>query len=266
MLTIVLPAYGREAFTKRFVDHAEKLPFLIELDECGWTLPREQYFAAVRDAVHRVNTPYVMLCDNDDLPTYALNYCVMMLDKTPDYVACSGRIEGFRMWPDPLTGPRSAVTGQYAPYDTPADYGQESANDRVLAGFANSWSYYAVYRTEALQQIRREVCELGLTNLQVHEKFCAMRTLTLGKACCVPSFTTLYRQHGTGSGATWTGIDHVEMAKVVVAMQLAGVDPDELIVRWFDWYAVRDRYFRSPIRKAITKIAQWLPHRSLCLD
>ncbi len=265
MLTIVLPAYGREAFTKRFVDHATKLPFLIELDECGWTLPREQYFAAVRDAVHRVNTPYVMLCDNDDLPTADLQCCVEFLDYHPDYVCCSGRIQGFHMWPDPVTGPHSAVTGQYSPYDTPAGYSQETANERVLAGFANSWSYYAVYRTEALQTIRREVCELGLTNLQVHEKFCAMRTLTLGKARCTSFFTTLYRQHGTGSGAQWKPPDRWEMGQVLTAMECEGIPPVPLRDLWLDWYATRDRYFRSPIRKAVTKIreSRWLNRAEL---
>ncbi len=265
MLTIVLPAYGREAFTKRFVDHADKLPFLIELDE-GETLPREQYFAAVRDAVHRVNTPYVMLCDNDDLPTEELNLCWQYLEGHPDYVCASGRIEGFRMWPDPVTGPRSAVTGQYSPYDTPANYEQESVNDRVLAGFDNSWSYYAVYRTKALQTIRDEVCDLGLINLQVHEKFCAMRALTLGKAQCFRYFTTLYRQHGTGSGAVWGPPSIPEVHKVLDVMFRQGVNPNFLHDRWDEWYADRDRYFRSPVRKAITKIWQWLPHPSLCLD
>ncbi len=265
-LTIVLPAYGREAFTKRFVDHCDKLPFLIELDECSSPLPVDQYFAAVRDAVHRVNTPYVMLCDNDDLPTIELGRCMKFLDFNTDYVCASGRIQGFHMWPDAVTGPHSAVTAQYSPYDTPDDYGQESVNDRVLAGFANSWSYYGVYRTEALQQIRREVCELGLTNLQVHEKFCAMRTLTLGKAVCNYNFTTLYRQHGTGSGAVWRGPD-VEMARVVLAMEKQGVERGPLMDRWLAWYDKRDRYFRSPVRKAITKIAQsrWLNRAELAL-
>ncbi len=264
MLTIVCPAFGRPAFTRRFVDHACKLPFLLELDE-GERLPAQEYFVKVRDAVHRVNTPYAMLADNDDLPTQFVGRCCSFLDNQPEYVCCSGRIQGFHMWPDKVAGPHTAVTGQYAPYDTPVDYDQHDISDRVLAGFANSWSYYGVYRTEALRQIWHEVCELNLTNLQVHEKFCAMRTLTLGRARCLPFFTSIYRQLGTSQGAQWQSSGGHDMLKVLDLMEREGVERDKLTGLWLDWYDTRSRYFRSPIRKAITKIVQsrWLSREGL---
>ncbi len=263
MLTIVLVTAGRAEFTKRFL--ARQLPAKLILDESPERLSVDEYFTRIRDSVHRVNTPYAMLADNDDMPTADVNRCIETLELRPDYVCCSGRIQGFHMWPDPVTGPHSAVTGQYSPYDTPADYGQNTANERVLAGFANSWSYYAVYRTPVLAQIWDEVCELGLTNLQVHEKFCAMRTLTLGKARCFPSYTTLYRQHGTGQGARWLPRHTGEIRKVLDVMAKAGVATGDLTWRWCEWYRQRDRYFRSPIRKAMTKIkeSRWLNRAEL---
>ncbi len=275
-LTIVLPTAGRAEFTKRFVDHASKLPFLIELDEDDAPLPVERYFAKVRDAVARVTTPYTILCDNDDLPTKELEYCCSFLRHHPDYVACSGRIQGFHMWPDPLMGPYSAVTAQYSPYDTPANYGQDSANERILAGFANSWSYYAVYRTEALQRIRREVCSLGLTNLQVHEKFCAMRALTMGKVHCDQDYTSLYRQYATGSAEALAPWPNEDMMKVVAMMGGAGVERIALTQRWLAWYAKRDRYFRGSVRKTAKALFpslawyvqnrhRYLPHKELAL-
>ncbi len=265
-LTIVLVTGGRAEFTHRFLNHANKLPFKLIVDESPDRLAVDEYFAKIRDSVHRVNTPYAMLADNDDLPTKDLQRCVDWLKYLPGYVCACGRIEGFRMWPDSVTGPHSMVTGQYSPYDTPADYSQETANERVLAGFANSWSYYGVYRTEVLAQVWYEVCDLGLTNLQIHEKFCAMRTLTLGKIRCSPHFTTLYRQHGTGQGTRWRP-PNAETVKVMNVMAKAGVDTGELTWRWCEWYRARDRYFHSSWRKAITKIkeSRWLNRQELAL-
>ncbi len=105
---------------------------------------------------------------------------------------------------------------------------------------------------------------MGLTNLQVHEKFCAMRALTLGKTYCSRHYTTLYRQHGTSQGAQWRP-PNAETMKVMNVMARQGVDTGELTWRWCEWYRQRDRYFRSPIRKAITKIkeSRWLNRAEL---
>lgn len=252
-LTIALPLAGRPEFTQRFVDHASALPFRFLLDPGEGRLPVQAWLAKINAVTALVETPYVMIADNDDLPTADLSACVHFLDGNPSYVCASGKIEGFHMWPDPVRGPHSAVTGLYTPYDAPADYFHDDINDRVLAGFANSWSYYGVYRTEALRQIRKEVIELGLTDLQVHEKFCAMRTLTLGKAICFPNITTLYRQHGTSQGAANYKRDEArrmaDMEKVLGVMAAAGVDYHDLRFCWANWYYHRDRYLAGKWRK-----------------
>ena len=269
----MLPAYGRSRFTERCVDHLVKLPFRVQLDEGPRLLPFD-YWARISEAVERVSTPYAMLCDNDDFPTEDLGFCLGFLERNPDYVCCSGRIQGVWLWPDQLAGPWSAVTAQYSPYDTPADYGQVTVNERVLAGFANSWSYYAVYRTEVLRQIWRGVTAMNFTNLQVHEKFCAMRALTLGKAKCFSTYTTLYRQHGTGSATPWNSEPGIDFLKVLTVMEAEGVDKMELRKRWAQWYVKRERDFNNPVRKSLKamfpKLAwyvqnrhRYLRHRSL---
>ncbi len=265
-LSIVLVTAGRAEFTHRFLNHAKKLPAKLVVDESPERLAVDEYFAKIRDSVHRVNTPYAMLADNDDLPTDRVSSYEKFLDTNPDFSCAFGRVQGFRMWPDPVTGPNSAVTGQYSPYDTPANYDQDTANERVLAGFANSSIYYAVYRTQVLARIWDEVCELKLTNLQIHEKFCAMRALTLGKVFVSAYDTTLYRQHGTGQGARWRP-PNAETVKVMNVMAKAGVDTGELTWRWCEWYRARDRYFHSSWRKAITKIkeSRWLNRQELAL-
>jgi hypothetical protein len=83
------------------------------------------------------------------------------------------------------------------PYDRSADFGSDSMTERLVTGLRNSWSYYAVFRRPALAAIWREAAEMNLSDLQLFEKFCAMRTLTLGKAKSDPSVIGYMRQYHT---------------------------------------------------------------------
>lgn len=263
-LSIVLPLRGREEFTKRFIKTCGDIGNLILAD--GSEVPQTfaqchgDYFYAGPDtslqrwwfkmtlAFDRVGTPYAMVADNDDLLVRSgINCCIEFLDRNPDYIACSGRLEGFWMWPDLVYGPHTARTKRYALYDLPADYGQPTASERVLAGFQNSWSYYAVYRTEALNTIWREVCNIGFSDLQIHEKFCAMRALSLGKIKCDGGFASYLRQIGTSSTAASSAqIDFAarlitnDMTKdrdaVLKQMADCGVDIEALRNAWAAWY------------------------------
>lgn len=219
----MLPLRGRERFTNRFIrrwyEDISDIGNLIIADGSetpqNINTPLADYFYAGPDtslnrwwhkmvlAFEKVETPYAMVADNDDLVDGSgIRRCIDFLDTNPDYIACSGRIRGFWMWPDQVLGPHAAYTQRYALYDVPADYGQPTANERVLAGFQNSWSYYAVYRSECLKTIWREVYDLNLSDLQLHEKFCAMRALTLGKIKCDDRFVSYLRQYGTSAVAS----------------------------------------------------------------
>ncbi len=293
MLTILLPLRNRAEFTGRFLGQVTRLPFKFLIadgsDEPQFTYTEYNYhyfgpdhttqrWFKVYAALEMIETPYAMLADNDDLPTHNLQRCVDFLQAHPDFVCCSGRIQGFHAWPSPIIGPYSAVTHQYATYDTPTTYAQDTPSERVLAGFTNSWSYYGVYRTETLRQIWKEVCALGLTDLRVHEKFCAMRTLTLGKAHCDPSYTSYYRQHGTSQGAASYHYDEdqkwLDIRKVLAVMNTEGVVKYKLCVKWADWYYTRDRYLEGKWRKRLKRLFpnlawfvqnrhRYLPHQRL---
>ncbi len=275
-LTILCPIAGRREFDRRFEVHLSKLPFRILFHKDPERVPVRDWFLKIVALLERVETSYAMIADNDDFPTIDLKRCVSFLNRNPEYACCSGRIRGFWLWPDPIVGPHSAISRQYATYDTPADYSQDDRNARVLAGFANSWSYYGVYRIETLRRVWHEVLALGLTDLRVHEKFCAMRTLTMGKVRCDPSFTSLYRQYGTSQGA----VSYVpgnwgdDIGKVLVMMSGAGVDRPELARRWNAWYRSRDRYLEGKWRKRAKALFpnlawyvqnrhRYLPHQEL---
>lgn len=232
-LTIVLPLKGRHLFTLRFLWHAHeaRLPyrFLIADGQVHPELARllensrsifpyldveyiryaedidfQHYFAKMVDALQRVSTPYVMLADNDDFLAFAgIERSLDFLEAHRDYVCCGGGIGGFSVysrnnsWPAGLLGPLNRLAYRYMPYDRSVDLDSSSMTERLSQGLRNSWSYYAVFRLPALLTIWREVAEMNLSDLQLHEKFCAMRTLTLGRARSDAATIAYLRQYWT---------------------------------------------------------------------
>ena len=232
-LTIVLPLKGRPLFTLRFLWHAnrERMPyrFVIADGQVRSSLanllekPREafphldieyccypddidftHYYRKMAESVHRVRTPYAMLADNDDfLALSGLESSMDFLDGNPDYVCCGGGIAGFAVYSRPkssfggVLGCLNQLTYRYAPHDRSIDLSSSLITDRLTTGLRNSWSYYAVFRTKALQTIWDEVVEMDPSDLQLVEKFCAMRTLTLGKARSDAATISYFRQYWT---------------------------------------------------------------------
>jgi glycosyltransferase domain-containing protein len=232
-LTIVVPLRGRPLFTLRFLWHAnaECLPYKfiiadgevrpelsqlledsralfpdIDIDYIRYADDTDfsRFFAKVSDALRRVRTPYVMLADNDDFLMFSgIERSISFLDNHPDYVCCGGGVGGIavysRKYPQlgGLLGPLNRLAYRYMPYDRSLDLGSSSVAERLLRGLRNSWSYYAVYRSDALQAIWRDVTEINFSDLQLHEKFCAMRALTLGKARSDPATIGYLRQYWT---------------------------------------------------------------------
>lgn len=297
-LTIVLPLKGRPEFTQRFLKHACRGPHEILVADGSLSPQRHlveaygaqyhyhepdhtlaDYWAKMVWALDLVQTPYAMVADNDDFPLHrALDLCVSFLEGQQDFVGCAGRIHGLWLWPHKVDGPYCRITRQYAPYDTPATFDQDSPSDRVLAGFTNSWSYYAVYRTEVLRQIWRSVLALKLKDFQVHEKFCAMQALLQGKLICFNDVPSYLRQYETSTRDTdivkdWSlrlknnewGND---ITKVLAVMKAEGVDTVTLRRAWADWYARHlDYHFgwhgqlRRGAKALLPKLAYAYQHR-----
>jgi len=239
-LTIVLPLKGRHLFTLRFLWHANetRLPyrFLIAdgevhpelaklLQDSRHTFPYldleyirypddidfRQYYAKMSDALQRVRTPYVKIADNDDfLAPAGLECCMSFLDENPDYACCSGGIAGFSLHAprhdslERVTGRFNKLAPRFSPHDRAVNLNSNSATARVLAGLRNTWNFYAVFRTPVLALLWKEVCEINPTNLQLSERFLAMRTLTLGNVRSDPSVVSYIRQYWTSLQVHWT--------------------------------------------------------------
>lgn len=261
-LSIVLPLRDRAEFTKRFLKSALPCGRIIIADGSTnrqWDAASDDvdYFYAGPDvnlmswwtkmvkAFDRVETPYAMVADNDDLVIRdGVLRCIEFLEQNPDYVAAAGRIQGFWCYPDKVYGPHRKTTRRYALFDVPVDYSSANVNQRVLAGFQSSWAHYAIYRTQALRTIWREVYDMNLTNLQIHEKFCAMRALSLGKVMGNGSFTHYMRQYETSDIAShnvfstnlFTTNFYGDAQNVFEKMAECGGDTNALQRVWIQWF------------------------------
>jgi len=244
-LTIVMPLKGRPLFTLRFLWHANKarLPYRFILAD-GQVLPElanvledsrkifpnidveyirypddldyGYYFAKMLDATQRVCTPYVMFVDNDDFLLFTgIEQSLEFLEANQEYVCCGGGIGGLSVYARRnallagLTGPLNQLSFRYMPYDRSLELRSSSVVERLMLGLRNTWSWYAVYRTPAQLTIRREVVEMNLRDCPLHDKFCAMRTLTLGKARSERATISYMRQYWTSMQPAFAGNDWV---------------------------------------------------------
>jgi hypothetical protein len=234
-----------------------------------------------------------MYADNDDfLVPGGIERSIDFLDKTPDYVCCGGGIAGFSVFtpagmPNPgLVGPFNQFSFRYAAEDRSLDLGQQSVAERMMAGRQYSWAYYGVYRKTVLETIWRELVELNLTDLMLHEWFGGLRTLTLGKARSDPSAIGYMRQYWTSMRSAFPSdwVHHllrsrftVDFSAVMDRLSIAAAEADggdaaeiaERLRQTFDvWYRgfLRHNYgpsgiLRQFLRENVPGVLMWLKRR-----
>lgn len=237
-LTIVLPLKGRYLFTLRFLWHANRaqLPYRILIADGqvhpalaaileNWRqhfpnldieyvrypddLDYRHFFIKMADALQRVTTPYAMQADNDDFVAYAgTERSLDFLDANLDYICCGGGLAGFSVYsgllnPNGPTGRFNRYAYRYTYLDRSEDYSSSSPVERLRRGSRNWWSYYAVYRTDGLKTICREIVDIDFSDMRLHELFCAMRALTLGKVRSEGSTIAYLRQYGSSLGSSF---------------------------------------------------------------
>lgn len=285
-LTIILTLKGRHLHTLRWLWHANRthLPFhvIVADGEVDPTVDRlladsntfpnlsyeyhryadrsvKDYYAKRRDALEKVDTPYVMMSDNDDfLLPYGINKSIAFLDREPEYVCAGGGIPGFRVGasmqgiPD-VQGPLLSIDYRYISnlWYWCRDIDSPSASVRVLEEIQSPLAvHYNVYRTAALRAIAAEV-QSNSPSLIFCEMYSAMRTMTLGKVKSDPSCFTYMRQQGTSQFLGYSrdlvddllgsslAADFKVMSPTVAceAAKTDGCDADELNERIYEAYA-----------------------------
>ncbi len=233
-LTILLTLKGRHLHTLRWLWHANRirLPFhvIVADGEVHPTIDRllsspatfphlsfeyhryedrsiSDFYRKVVDALAKVRTPYVMMCDNDDFVfPYGLKKSIDFLDSAPDYVCAGGGIPGFTIIPQDAS--IAGVTGRFNRiryrYFSDGlylcrDIDSSSAALRTLRILENHLVvYYSIYRTQVLCTIAEEILAANV-NFRLHEIYWTVRTATLGKVKSNPSYFSNFRQGGTSS-------------------------------------------------------------------
>jgi glycosyltransferase domain-containing protein len=237
-LTVVLPLKGRSLHTLRWLWHANviNMPYRIlvadgEPDEKIQSFLKDKrnfpnlnyeylvyddktfndFYFKLKDCLEKVKTEYVMFSDNDDfLSIIGSNKAVEFLEMNSKFVSCGGGVAGFLLANDSnqkCYGLIESFTFRYEEkkYNC-RDITTDCPSDRVLDEINNYLCfYYNVYRTEALKKITNEVYKLDFTDLEIHEMYCALRTVTLGKVKSDPTYFGYYRQKETSLRSAYKG-------------------------------------------------------------
>lgn len=229
-LTILLPLKGRHHFTLRFFWHANRLrlpytfliadadphPEIVKAINQGLfphikirhlTFPPDSnffcFFRKMDSAIKYVETPYVMLADNDDfLLGTGIDYAMNFLNCNPDYVACGGAVMGFDVESTftkgiPVLGNLSLIRQNYNKNYRDYDCSVDDPVERVLRGYGKSSLYYAVARTEVISSIFSDIKKINMSYLPLYEAFYYMRLLSFGKVRIDHSFGSYIRQYST---------------------------------------------------------------------
>lgn len=289
-LTIVLPLKGRPLFTLRFLWYANqlKLPYRILIadgevrEDMARLLERpervfpniaieyvrypddlnfQNFFKKMASAVERVRTPFAMLADNDDfLIPSGIARSIEFLQTHRHYVCAGAGVSGFSVYAPQaagfggLVGPFNRFRFRYAPADRSSDIGTDLAVERLRIGMRSSWTYYSVFRSETLAIIHREVLAMSLSDLQLHERFCIMRTLVSGKAYSDGAAISYLRQYGTSMQSAFLRdwVHHVVRSRF-------SIDVQSIVDRVAGMAAAADGADAGDAREVIrVQLAAWL--------
>jgi glycosyltransferase domain-containing protein len=213
-LTILLTLKDRPAFTSRWMSYANtvRLPFKVFIADGGSgdggaamladhsaypnvdyeyvRYPADQsyehYYAKVADALTRIDTPYVVLADNDDLFLVSgLRSAVGFLMTHPDYATCGGQCAIFWMGrsgaDDERDTRRSGIEWKCSLEGRSLTGDTASERVRQHSPRSSQSAYYNVARTALLAEQFRIVRESALDDLFLTERLILFLAAVAGK-------------------------------------------------------------------------------------
>ncbi len=234
-LTIVLTLKGRPLHTLRWLYYANNIslpfpviiadgdvnPVIEDLLADPTTFPNLKYqylkyndvdipayYFKCFDVLDKVDTPYVLMSDNDDfvIPS-GVQKDISFLDDNPDYICSGGRIPGFSLLSNPInlldsvTGSISKYSSRYAPnplYDC-RSFSHDLPSKRILEQLLKPLSvHYFAYRTKYLRSIYKELQTFN-PSFMFCELFTMIRTTSLGKVHSSPCHISYIRQQASSS-------------------------------------------------------------------
>lgn len=226
-LTLVLAMFGRKIFSKRFFDYLKLIecPYPIifadgNADGYGKDLVTQysdsldithiehkqtekfiHYYEMQVLALDAVQTPYSMLCDNDDfifIP--GIEKLISFMKKNNDYISAGSPIALFQ-----IDGYTDNPYGKKASWHHVYDHFRENEplstwEDQARATFLDFQpSFYNIFKREVLLQIWQEIHDLNFTDLSLMEFYYQLRAPTFGKQLDDKSLVHYLRQFGAGT-------------------------------------------------------------------
>lgn len=224
-LTIILPTFGRDEFTKRFLLHCQKskCPFHIII---GDGKPKEEnkkfllnksnfpnlsyeyhafddksyyyFYKKMNKLAGLVKTKYVMQADNDDLIIFdGLYELLEKIKKKNNYIMARGGIAEFTTQRNYSNGALHYFGKIKSPSYTYKNNSPKK-NIRIKNSIKYAIStYYNVIETRVLKKVLAELEVCNFTDLLNHELYFSARMYSFGQEYFNPSIVYYARQSGT---------------------------------------------------------------------
>ena len=227
--TLLLLIKGRHEFTKRWLKYMNKInfnyPIIIadgqddnETEKMINEINLEKklsieyyrynthsgyldYYKMKKDALSKVKTNLVMLCDNDDfiIPS-GLEEQINFLSSNKEYISSSGRILNFE-----INNFEFVEYGKDFYFLNPCKYYRFNEplinwNDQIKSIFTQFQpNFYNVFKTQYIRIIVQELVEQNFSDLVINEFYIQLRAATLGKSKIIDNTFHYIRQRGTSS-------------------------------------------------------------------
>lgn len=239
-LSVMLAQFGRHQFSDRFFSYLKKTscpyPIIyadgnadgfssdlcqkyksdldIKLVEYKQSQKFKDYFTMMVKGLEAVQTPYVMLCDNDDFIIYSsIEKLLTFLNNNPSYVSAGSPIIEIQIdnFSTKHHGDKATLVGAYAHFrdEEPLPSWADQIHDTFIKFQPN---FYHIYKREVLLEIWKEMLECNFSDLTIMEFYYQLRAPTLGKQYSDPSITHYIRQTGSG---TWES-QHYDFSRELV--------------------------------------------------
>ena len=228
LITIILSVKGRQEFSKRWLEYMHLInceyPIIIadgdadnylkelindsryeklniSFFEHDQKIKFIDYYKMMKEAASRVDTPFMMLVDNDDFifPS-GINKIVDFLSKNSEYISAGSQIKSISINnnSDDIYG-RNIINhfyGEYHRTDEPIQDLNKQLYDSIN-NFQSTW--YNVHKTESALKIFSEIVEQDFSDLTIYEMYFQLRLLSLGRIKHLNQFVHYIRQTGTSS-------------------------------------------------------------------
>jgi glycosyltransferase domain-containing protein len=217
-ITILVPTKNRPKYIQRLVGYVQHLPFQFIIGDTSSSpslvlnkdltnityhhLPGLHFTDKINFLISKVNTPYCMLCADDDfLIPDGISQCIQFLEANEDYVCCTGRTLSF------LQIQNQVVLKEI--YSNAAFAQKHTEVEQRLIHYFNPYRpiYYAVHQTSNL--VKSFSIKVEPLNLNLTEFAFAFITFYNGPVKLLPCYYHIREELPQSAGAAFGTLENV---------------------------------------------------------